>query len=73
MATKQLNYKGPPSVAIAAGATTPNPGIVGVEIWSSTAGAKLYWNGNSWQLSNLIHVSATQPSNPVLNQLWIQI
>lgn len=48
MTTKQLGFKAPVALAIAAGATSPDPGIAGVWIWSSTASAPLYWNGSAW-------------------------
>lgn len=49
MATKQLSFKGPPQTAIASGATTPNPGINGVQVWSTVANDLLYWDSNSWE------------------------
>ena len=51
MTTKQLSFKGPPSLAIAAGATTPDPGINGVQVWSTTENALVFWGSNSWELS----------------------
>lgn len=49
MTIKDLAFRAPPSLAVAIGATTPNPGVPGVEIWSTTEGEKLVWNGSSWQ------------------------
>lgn len=49
MTTRQLSFKGPPQLAIAAGASTPNPGIAGVQIWSTTANSILVWDGDSWE------------------------
>jgi len=60
MPKKALNYLVLPSRPIAAGAATPNPGIVGVSIWSSTEIAELIWDGTSWQLSGA-GLSATTP------------
>jgi hypothetical protein len=51
MTTRQLSFKGPPQLAVAAGATSPNPGINGVQIWSTTANALVVWDGNSWELA----------------------
>ena len=48
MTTKQLGYQAPPSLAIAEGATTPNPGIVGVSVWSTTLSRLVTWNGTLW-------------------------
>jgi hypothetical protein len=35
--------------AIAQGSSTPDPGVVGAVIWSTTAAALLVWNGLSWE------------------------
>lgn len=48
MAREQLGFQGLPRLAIAEGATTPDPGIVGVLVWSTTLGAVVRWNGTSW-------------------------
>lgn len=48
MTTKALSFQAPLSLAIAEGATTPNPGNVGVSLWSSTLGAVVCWNGSKW-------------------------
>lgn len=48
MTTRQLAFKGPPSLAVAAGATTPNPGIAGVQVWSTTTSSILTWDGSQW-------------------------
>jgi hypothetical protein len=50
MTTKQLSFKAPPQLAIAVGATTPDPGINGVTVWSTTANALVHWDSNSWEL-----------------------
>lgn len=60
MATKLLGYQAPPSLAIAAGAVTPNPGIVGAQAWSTTLGIVVAWNGTSWN-------APAQSSNIVVN------
>lgn len=51
MTTKQLGYQAPPSLVIAEGAITPNPGIVGVSVWSSSLSRLVTWNGTSWDSS----------------------
>lgn len=48
MASKQLGYRAPPSLAIAEGAGTPNPGLPGVEVWSTTLGKLVHWTGTQW-------------------------
>ncbi len=48
MAKKVLGYEALASLAIAAGALTPNPGIIGVQVWSTTLAAPVSWNGTSW-------------------------
>ncbi len=48
MATKSLRFEAPPSLAIAEGATTPNPGIAGISVWSSTLAKPVYWTGSLW-------------------------
>ena len=48
MTTKPLSFKSLPSLAIAEGATTPNPGSPGVWAWSQTLTKPVFWNGSSW-------------------------
>lgn len=48
MTTKTLSFKSLPSLAIAEGATTPNPGSPGVWAWSQTLTKPVFWNGSSW-------------------------
>lgn len=48
MTLKQLGFKAPPSLAIAEGATTPNPGSPGVVCWSTTLGKRVTWTGSLW-------------------------
>lgn len=45
---KNLNFQAPPALAIAEGAAAPNPGIVGVSVWSTTLGKPVYWTGAAW-------------------------
>lgn len=58
MTLKQLGFKAPPSLAIAEGATTPNPGLPGVSCWSTTLGARVTWTGSLWT------AGATSPFGP---------
>ena len=51
MTTRQLSFQAPPSLALAVGATTPNPGVAGATAWSTTLGKLVAWNGTSWQLT----------------------
>ena len=48
MTTKQLNFSSFPSLAIADGDTTFNPGAAGVWAWSTTLSAPMYWSGTAW-------------------------
>lgn len=48
MTTKSLGYKAPPSLAVAAGATSPDPGADGVQVWSTVALKVLEWRGSQW-------------------------
>lgn len=45
---KNLNFQAPPALAIAEGAAAPDPGIVGVSVWSTTLGKPVYWTGAAW-------------------------
>lgn len=67
MATKQLGFVGPPQMAITVGADTPNPGINGVQVWSTTANALVHWDSNSWELVGGTGGNPTEDSifNPV--------
>lgn len=46
---KDLNFRGLVRRAIAADATTPNPGSETI-IWSTTENKPLYWDGSAWKL-----------------------
>lgn len=51
MATRNLTYGVPVSLAIAEGATTPDPGgaaAKGAVVWSTTTATMLKWNGAAW-------------------------
>lgn len=65
MVKKVLGYEAPSSLAIAAGATTPNPGIVGVQIWSTTLSDLVIWNGTSWNVKG----NVTGPTGAVNNAI----
>lgn len=45
---QELSFQKPMVLAIAEGATTPNPGQAGVTVWSSTLGKPVYWTGTQW-------------------------
>jgi len=47
--TRAYGFEAPPALAIAEGATAPNPGIVGVVVWSTVENRELFWSGTSWQ------------------------
>lgn len=46
---KNLNYQSLLPIAIAEGATSPNPGIVGVLVWSTTLLTTMRWNSTNWE------------------------
>lgn len=45
---QSVSFIGLPSYAIAAGATTPDPGAVGNLAWSTTLSKVVFWNGTVW-------------------------
>lgn len=61
--TKQLGWESPPNMAIAEGATTPDPLIPGVEIWSTIANKKLVWSGGYWISAMNVVTDAILTSN----------
>jgi hypothetical protein len=50
MARRQEGYVAPVSAAIADGATTPDPGVAGITVWSSTENALVTWTGTAWRI-----------------------
>lgn len=74
MTIQSLRTIAPPALAIAEGATTPDPGIVGVSCWSTTLAKPVYWDGTIWSAGGSASVgltaSATPPSSPVNGQEW---
>lgn len=71
MTTLNLAFKAPLSLAISAGATTPNPGVVGVTAWSTTLVRQVVWNGTSWNAAPSVTVGTTAPSSPLNGDIWI--
>ena len=51
MTTKSLSFQAPLSLAIAEGATTPDPGVTGVIVWSTVLGVHVAWTGTKWTAS----------------------
>lgn len=45
---KEVSFQSPLSLAIAEGATTPNPGFAGARVWSSTLSRPVTWDGSKW-------------------------
>lgn len=64
MTTKTLSFKSLPQLAIAEGATTPNPGIAGVWVWSTSLSKPVYWTGSIWTTGlpsgDVVTTTATQ-------------
>ena len=52
MASRSYSFRSPPALAISVGATMPNPGIVGVVVWSTIEQQRLCWTGSAWQFSS---------------------
>jgi hypothetical protein len=48
----------PVQLAIADGATTPDPGVTGAMAWSTTTGTFVRWSGSAWS-------AVTVPANAV--------
>ena len=71
MARRSLSIETLPALAIAEGATTPNPGNPGAWAWSTTLNRPVHWNGSAWSVNQLITVSSTAPASPYTNQLWL--
>lgn len=71
MATKELAFRIPLSLAIAAGDSTPNPGGAGAEVWSSTLNRRVTWDGSHWHPSTSVSVGTTAPANPATGDLWV--
>lgn len=72
---KNLNYQSLPHVAIAENAATPNPGIAGVFVWSTTASKILLWNASNWvavagSSGGGVTVSDTAPVSPTEGMQW---
>ena len=71
MATQELSFVGPLSLAIAEGATTPDPGYLGTRVYSTTTQRVMEWRGNAWISTARISVGTTAPSNPSVGDLWV--
>ncbi len=50
MGRQAQTFQLPMSMALAIGATTPNPGAPGARVWSTTVDAVLVWDGAMWAL-----------------------
>lgn len=48
MTCQALGYQAPVAHAISEGATAPNPGLPGVQVWSTTTSSLMVWNGATW-------------------------
>ena len=73
-----LSFRAPLNLAIVEGAITPDPGAIGVRIWSTTANKALVWNGVVWAAvdsngtSNVIISTGAPVASPGVPKLWIQ-
>lgn len=48
MTTKLLSFKSLPQLSISEAATSPDPGIAGVQVWSTSLNKIVYWTGTIW-------------------------
>lgn len=48
MARQSVGYQAPVAYAISEGATAPNPGLPGVQVWSTTTNSLMVWGGATW-------------------------
>lgn len=69
MATKTLRYEQLLQLAVAEGATSPNPGATGTLAWSTTTSRVVAWDGSKWNSGWLNYIlqlavaeGATSPS-----------
>lgn len=67
---QDLSIRQPPTLAIAEGATTPDPGGPAF-VKSSTTGQYMGWDGSAWRTMSFIHIGNSAPSSPVVGQLWL--
>lgn len=67
---QDLAYRRLPVLAIAEGATTPDPGSAALA-WSSTTSRVMQWSGSAWHSLVPIHVGTSAPSNPQTGDVWI--
>jgi hypothetical protein len=75
---KDLSFRGPLNLAVIENATTPDPGGLGVQVWSTTSNKSLTWNGTVWAATggvanpNVIISSGAPVASPGTPKLWIQ-
>lgn len=48
MTRQALGFQAPVAYAISEGAATPNPGLPGVQVWSTTINSLMVWGGANW-------------------------
>lgn len=71
MATQDLSFAAPLSLAIAEGATTPNPGFDGTRVYSTTTQKVMEWRNGAWLSTARVSVGTAAPSNPAVGDLWV--
>lgn len=70
MTSKRLQYEAPPQLAVYAGYTTPNPGVEGVSIWSTTEQRRLTWKGGVWVAGDVYQQSIARRSMLGWRDTW---
>lgn len=71
MATQELSFLAPLQLAIAEGATTPDPGFEGVRVYSTTLTKLVEWRGGAWHAVARVHVGTSAPTTPAVGDLWV--
>lgn len=66
MTTKILSFKSLPQLVLSEGATSPDPSIPGVQVWSTTLNKIVYWNGTIWTVGPTGGGSVVQGSGTVV-------
>jgi hypothetical protein len=77
--TQQLTYKSLPSIEGVEGATSPNPGKVGVLAWSTSQVKPVFWNGSAWAAAgggiapvvDPLELTTSSPASPAANKVRV--
>lgn len=70
---RDLGFRIPLSIAVADGATSPDPGstaAVGTLAWSSTLSRPVRWDGAAWRVQPQVYTGSSAPSSPQNGDVW---